>query len=168
MQASIDVSGDSFCHSGRVNVLWHKNSGGSVKLNGGKFYAKDCLFLSKSYSDTDNFGCWCCYIADGTYITLGEGGVLYQLMTSDDVGLHGPSIFTVPEIDADLSKAERLPETYPARKMHEVTPIEKYPIYLVDGEEVIVREDEQEFLTQHPGAEPAMYDASYRPHPTCA
>jgi hypothetical protein len=167
-QASIDVTGDSLCHSGRVGVLWHKNSGGTVSLQGGKWYAEDCLFLSKSYSETDNIGCWCYSICDGTDITLGKGGVLYQLMTSDDAGLRGPSQFVVPEIEANLDQVEKLPETYRAAKEFEVTPIEKYPIYLVDGEEVTVRGDLTEFLAQHPGAEPAMYDAPYRLHPTYA
>jgi hypothetical protein len=165
-QASIDVTGDSVCHSGRVGVLWHKNSGGTVRLTGGKWYAKDCLFLSKSWSEGDNIGCWSHSICEGTDITLGEDGVLYQLMTSDDVGLRGPSRFTVPQIEAALDRVEKLPETYPAQKMFEVNPIKKFPIFLVDGEEVTVEGDVQAFLDAHPTAQPAMYDASYRIHPT--
>ncbi len=164
-QASIDVEGDSLCHSGRIGVLWHKNSGGTVSLKSGRWYAEDTLFLTKSYSSTDSIGCFCHSICDGTEIKLGKGGVLYQLMTSDDVGLMGPSTYTVPEIEADLSKAEKLPETYRAQKMFAVNPIKKFPIYLVDGEEVTVKEDVSAFLRAHPAAEKAMYDAPYRISP---
>lgn len=164
-QASIDVEGDSFCHSGRIGVLWHKNSGGTVSLKGGKWYAEDTLFQTKSYSATDTIGCYCHTVCDGTDITLGKGGVLYQLMTSDDVGLMGPSTFTVPEIEWKLDTVEKLPETYPAQKMFAVNPILKYPIYLVDGQEVPVKGDVTAFLAEHPQAEKVMYDAPYRIQP---
>ena len=164
-QASIDVEGDSFCHSGRIGVLWHKNSGGTVSLKGGKWYAEDTLFQTKSYSSTDTIGCYCHTVCDGTDITLGKGGVLYQLMTSDDVGLMGPSTFTVPEIEWKLDTVEKLPETYPAQKMFAVNPILKYPIYLVDGHEVPVKGDVTAFLAEHPQAEKVMYDAPYRIQP---
>lgn len=167
-QASIDVTGDSLCHSGRIGVLWHKNSGGTVSLKGGKFYAEDCLFQVKSYSDTDTIGCWCHSVCDGTEIKLGKGGVLYQLMTSDDAGLMGPSTYTVTALEQDLSKAPKLPETYRAQKMHALNPRDKFPIFLVNGEEKVCMGDQETFLRENPGAEPVMYDAPYRLHPTYA
>ena len=164
-QASIDVEGDSYCHSGRFGILWHKNQGGTVSLKGGKWYAEDALVLAKSYSSTDTAGCFCNVLCDGTDIKLGKGGVLYQLMTSDDMGLTPGqvSVYTVPEIEADLSRVEKLPETYRAQKMEQgFPPFVKYPIYQLDGQEVTVREDEAGFLAAHPDAVPAMYDAPYR------
>ena len=50
-KASIDVEGDSFCYSNRIGVLFHKNSGGTVSLRGGKWHARDTLFQVKSYSE---------------------------------------------------------------------------------------------------------------------
>lgn len=166
-KASIDVTGDSLCHSDRIGVMFHKNAGGTVSLTGGRFYAKDCLFMVKSYSDTDTDGCWCHTVCDGTQIELGKNGVLYQLMTSDDAGLFGPSGYVVTELEQDLSQVKRLPETYPAQKMEGFGPFRK-PVFLLDGAEVTPEGDVNEFLAQHPTAEPVMYDAPYELHPTYA
>ena len=143
----------------------HKNHGGTVSFEGGKVHAERALYLIKSWSDTDDQGCFPHGVVDGTEVTLGQGGVLYQLMTSDDVGLTPgqESVYTVPEIEADLSKVPKLPETYRAQKMEQgFPPFVKYPIFLVDGKEVTVRDDVEAFLQANPTAEKAMYDAPYR------
>ena len=166
--ASIDVHGDSRLWSGRFGVMMHKNHGGTVLLEGGKAHAERALFLIKGWSETDSDGCWPTCIVDGTEVTLGEDGVLYQLMTSDDVGLTpgGDSVYTVPEIEADLSKAPKLPETYKAQKMDQgFPPHVKFPWYVVDGKEVCVRGNVQEFLAENPTAEPLIIDAPYRQTP---
>ena len=160
--ASIDVEGDSFCHSDRIGVLFHKNSGGTVSLKQGKWYAKDTLFLVKSYSETDTSGCFCHCVCDGTEIQVGEEGVLYQLMTSDDVGLGKDSVFVVPEIESKLHTVAPLPETYMAQKRSGHMPWDDFPVYLVDGKETAARGDLSEFLAAHPGAEPVMEEASNR------
>ena len=166
--ASIDVHGDSTLWSGRFGVMMHKNKGGTVLLEGGKAYAERALYLIKGWSETDSDGCWPNCIVDGTEVTLGEGGVLYQLMTSDDVGLTpgGDSVYTVPEIEADLSKAPKLPETYKAQKMDQgFPPHVKFPWYVVDGKEVCVRGNVPHFLAENPTAEPLIIDAPYRQTP---
>lgn len=161
-KASIDVEGDSFCYSNRIGVLFHKNSGGTVSLRGGKWYARDTLFQVKSYSETDTSGCFCHCICDGTEIQVGENGVLYQLMTSDDVGLGKDSVFVVPEIESKLHTVAPLPETYMAQKRSGHMPWDDFPVYLEDGQEIAARGDLAEFLKAHPGAEPVMEEASNR------
>lgn len=163
--ASIAVEGGE-CYSDRIGVMWHKNKGGTVSLKGGKFYAKDCLFLNKSWSTTDSDGCFCHMVADGTELSVGEGGVIYQMMSSDDVGLGFDSVYEVPEIEADLSRAEKLPETSPAQKTVPDGPFRSFPVFLVDGQEVVVREDVGAFLAANPEAEKVMYDASNRIEPS--
>ena len=166
--ASIDVSGNSSLYSGRFGVLIHKNHGGTVCLQGGKVHAERALFLIKSWSETDTDGCWPNCIVDGAEVTLGKGGVLYQLMTSDDSGLTPgkPSSYTVPEIEADLSKAPKLPETYRTQKLVQgFPPHVKYPVFTVDGQEVTVKDDVDAFLKANPTAEPTIYDAPYRLEP---
>lgn len=166
--ASIDVHGDSSIWSGRFGVMMHKNHGGTVLLEGGKAHAERALYLIKGWSDTDSDGCWPNCVVDGTEVTLGKDGVLYQLMTSDDVGLTpgGDSVYTVPEIEADLSKVPKLPETYKAQKMEQgFPPHVKFPWYVVDGQEVCVRGNVPEFLAQNPTAEPLIIDAPYRQTP---
>lgn len=164
-QASIDVEGDSLCHSGRIGVLLHKNSGGTVSLKDGKWQVKDTLFMVKSYSETDTTGCFCNCICDGTEIEMGEKGVLFQLMTSDDVGLGVDSTYIVPEIESALHTVSPLPETYMAQKCSGHMPWDNFPVYLVDGQEMAARGDVNAFLQEHPGAEPVMEEASYRIHP---
>lgn len=161
-KASIDVEGDSLCHSNRIGVLFHKNSGGTVSLRGGKWFAKDTLFQVKSYSETDTPGCFCHCVCDGTEIQVGENGVLYQLMTSDDVGLGQDSVFVVPEIESKLHTVAPLPETYMAQKCSGHMPWDEFPVYLVDGQEMAARGDLAQFLAAHPGAEPVMEEASNR------
>ena len=166
--ASIDVHGDSTLWSGRFGVLMHKNKGGTVLLEGGKVHAERALFLIKGWSETDSDGCWPNCIVDGAEVTLGENGVLYQLMTSDDVGLTpgGDSVFTVPEIEQDLGKAPKLPETYKTQKMEQgFPPHVKFPWYVVDGKEVLVRDNVEQFLAANPTAEPLIVDAPYRQTP---
>lgn len=165
-KASIDVYGDSKIHSGRHGVMWHKNQGGSVNLYGGKWYAERALFQSKSYAATDPDGCWCYANADGTDITLGNEHVLYQLMTSDDIGL-GPKEFKVPEIESDWSKLEKLPETSYVPKYVKQGPFGNYPVFLVNGQEQMVR-DLDSFKAQHPDEKPVYWDASNRIHNTYA
>lgn len=163
--ASIDVRGDSDIWSGRFGVLMHKNHGGTVSFEGGKVHAERALYLIKGWSETDDEGCWPHAIVDGAHVTVGKGGVLYQLMTSDDVGLTPgqESVYTVPEIEADLSKVPKLPETYKAPKTEQgFPPFVKYPVYMLDGREVTVKEDLDAFLAANPTAEPVIIDASYR------
>lgn len=163
--ASIDVSGDSEIYSGRFGVLMHKNHGGTVSFTGGKVHAERALYLIKGWSETDPDGCFPNCVMDGAEVTLGKGGVLYQLMTSDDVGLTpgGDSVFTVPEIEADLGSVQKLPETYKTQKTEQgFPPFVKYPVYLLDGQEVAVKENVDAFLAAHPTAEPLIIDAPYR------
>lgn len=168
--ASIDVHGDSNIWSGRFGVMMHKNHGGTVSFEGGKIHAERALYLIKGWSETDSDGCWPNCVVDGAEVTLGNGGVLYQLMTSDDVGLTPgqESIYTVPEIEADLSCVPKLPETYKAPKTEQgFPPFVKYPVYLLDGQEITVKEDVDTFLAAHPTAAPVIIDAPYR-QPTAA
>lgn len=163
--ASIDVHGDSSLWSGRFGVMMHKNHGGTVSLEGGKAHAEEALYLIKGWSETDSDGCWPNGLVDGTEVTLGKGGVLYQLMTSDDVGLTPgqESVFVVPEIEADLSKVPKLPETYKTQKTQQgFPPFVKYPVYALDGQEIAVKEDVEGFLAANPTAEPVIIDAPYR------
>lgn len=162
--ASIDVSGDSTLYSGRFGILMHKNHGGGVTLTGGRAYAERALYLIKAWADTDPDGCYPSCTVDGTEVTLGENGVLYQLMTSDDVGLTpgGDSVFTVPELEQDMSRIAPLPDTYKTqKKIQGFPPHIQYPVYVVDGQEVTVKEDEKAFLAAHPDAQPLIIDASY-------
>lgn len=168
-KATIDVEGDSKMYSARHGVLWHKNQGGSVNLKGGQWFCEKAAFLSKSYAAKDTDGCWFYLNVDGTDIKLGKDKVLYQLMTSDDVGLgRGKIGYTVPEIEDDWSKLERLPETYIAQKMQKEGPFNSFPVFMVEGKEVACRGNVDEFKAQNPTAEPVMWDAPYRIHDTYA
>lgn len=162
-QASIDVEGDCDMYSGRHGFLWHKNQGGTVNIKGGKWYTERATFLHKSYASTDTDGCFFTLNVDGADIKLGSDKVLYQMMTSDDVGL-GPKFYPIPEIEDDWSKLEKLPETYVTQKTVREFPFYTYPVFDVDGEEVVCKGDVEAFKAQHPTAKPVMWDASYRIH----
>ncbi len=151
-------------YSDRIGIMWHKNAGGTVDMTGGTLYAENCLFLMKGYSDLDTDGCFCNLIVDGTELTAGEGGVLLQMMTSDDCGLDYEAL-QVPETEDDFSQVECLLGTQVQKTYSDGFPPVTYYVFELDGEEVGVSADEYDsFVAENPGAVAVMVD--YEPQET--
>ena len=152
------------CYSDRIGIMWHKNAGGTVDMTGGSLYAKRCLFMMKGYSDLDTNGCFCNLIVDGTDLQVGEGGVLLQVMTSDDCGLNYEAL-QVPEVESDFSQVECLMGTQVQKTYSDGFPPTTYYVYALNGEEVGVTVEEMEsFEADNPDAEKVMVD--YEPQQT--
>ena len=155
---------NDICYSDRIGIMWHKNAGGTVDITDGSLYAERCLFMMKCYSDTDTTGCYANLIVDGTDLEVGSGGVILQLMTSDDCGLDTEAL-VVPEVEDDFSTVECLLGTQVQKTYTDGFPSTTYYVYLVDGEEVGYTEDEIEAGEVPDGAEAVMED--YEPEEDC-
>jgi hypothetical protein len=146
------------CYSDRIGIMWHKNAGGTVDMTGGSLYAKQCLFMMKGYSDLDTDGCFANLVVDGTDLTVGEGGVLLQLMTSDDCGLNYEAL-QVPAVEDDFSQVTTLLGTQVQKTYSEGFPPTTYYVFELDGEEVGVTEEEYDtFVEENPDAVAVMVD----------
>lgn len=149
---------NNICYADRIGIMWHKNAGGIVDMSGGSLYAGECLFMMKCYSDLDTDGCYCNLVVDGTDLTVGEGGVLLQLMTSDDCGLNYEAL-QVPEVESDFSQVECLLGTQVQKTYTEGFPPTTYYVFELDGQEVgITAEEMDAFTTTNPTAKPVMVD----------
>ncbi len=160
-EASATMENDT-SYSDRVGIMWHKNAGGTVDMTGGSLYAGSCLFLMKGYSETDTDGCYANLVVDGTDLTVGEGGVLLQLMTSDDCGLDYEAL-QIPEVEDDFSQVECLVGTQVQKTYSEGFPPTTYYVFELDGEEVGYTADELDDVD--PAAVPVMVD--YEPQEDC-
>ncbi|MCD8116168.1 MAG: hypothetical protein LUE21_03465 [Oscillospiraceae bacterium] len=149
-------------YSNRIGIMWHKNGGGTVDITDGSLYAEYCLFQMKGYSSTDTDGCQANLVVDGTELTVGEGGILLQLMTSDDCGLDYEAL-QVPEEEDDLSQVECLLGTQVQKTYSDGFPPTTYYVYEVDGEEVGYSADELDTVPED--AVPVMVD--YEPQEAC-
>lgn len=149
-------------YSDRIGIMWHKNAGGTVDMTDGSLYAARCLFMMKCYSETDDTGCYANLVVDGTDLTVGEGGVLLQLMTSDDCGLEYEAL-QVPEVEDDFSQVECLLGTQIQKTYTEGFPSTTYYVYEVDGEEVGYSADELDSVPEDAVA--VMED--YEPEEDC-
>jgi hypothetical protein len=158
-KASATITGeDSYWYSDRIGVMWHKNAGGTVDITDGSWYAKQCLFMMKSYSSTDTDGCHPNLIVDNTELKTGPGGVLLQVMTSDDCGLNFEAL-QVPEAEDDWSKVTCLLGTKVQKTVSQGFPPSNSYAYLSGGEEVTVTVDERDaWVKAHPEAKPVMVD----------
>jgi len=164
-RASATFTGkDSYIYSDRIGVMWHKNAGGTVDITDGAWYAKQCLFMMKGYSSTDTDGCWPNLIVDNTELKVGPGGVLLQLMTSDDCGLNFEAL-QVPAVESDWSKVKCLLGTKVQKTYSEGFPPTINYVFLSGGKEVGVSADKRdEWLKANPDAKPVMVD--YEPQKT--
>ncbi|MCD7768722.1 MAG: hypothetical protein LUH36_01185, partial [Oscillospiraceae bacterium] len=124
--------------------------------------AEYCLFQMKGYSSTDTDGCQANLVVDGTELTVGEGGILLQLMTSDDCGLDYEAL-QVPEEEDDLSQVECLLGTQVQKTYSDGFPPTTYYVYEIDGEEVGYSADELDTVPED--AVPVMVD--YEPQEAC-
>jgi len=158
-KASATVTGnDSYFYSDRIGVMWHKNAGGTVDITDGSWYAKQCLFMMKGYSSTDTDGCYPNLIVDKTDLKVGPGGVLLQLMTSDDCGLNFEAL-QVPAVESDWSKVTCLLGTKVQKAYSEGFPPTKNYVFLSDGKEVGVSADKRDaWVKANPDAKPIMVD----------
>ena len=146
------------CYSDRIGIMWHKNAGGTVDMTGGSLYAEQCLFMMKGYSDVDTDGCYTNLIVDGTELSVGEGGVLLQLMTSDDCGLNYEAL-QIPYVEDDFSQVECLLGSMVQKTYSDGFPPTTYYVYELNGEEVGVTLEEMEsFEAANPDAEPVMVE----------
>lgn len=149
---------NNICYADRIGIMWHKNAGGIVDMSGGSLQAGECLFMMKCYSDLDTDGCYCNLVVDGTELTLGKGGVLLQLMTSDDCGLNYEAL-QVPEVESDFSQVECLLGTQVQKTYTEGFPPTIYYVFELDGQEVGVTAAEMDsFTADNPAAVPVMVD----------
>ncbi|MBN1626202.1 MAG: hypothetical protein JW944_06725 [Deltaproteobacteria bacterium] len=162
---SATVTGRDTCfYSDRIGVMWHKNAGGTVDITDGSWYAKQCMFMMKGYSSTDTDGCWPNLIVDKTDLEVGPGGVLLQLMTSDDCGLNFEAL-QVPAVESDWSKVKCLLGTKVQKTYSEGFPPTMNYVFLSDGKEVGVSADKlDEWVKANPDAKPVMVD--YEPQKT--
>jgi len=152
-------------YSDRIGIMWHKNKGGTVELTGGSLYAKQALFMMKCFSDLDTDGCTANVVVDGTDLSVGEGGVVLQLMTSDDCGLNYEAL-QIPAVEDDFSQVECLLGTMVQKTYTEGFPPTMMYVYDVNGEEVGVSgADREAFLAENPSAEPVLVE--YEPQPDC-
>jgi len=156
-QASATMENDK-SYSDRVGIMWHKNKGGTVDMTGGSLFAEKTLFLMKCYSDLDTDGCFANLVVDGTDLTVGEGGVLLQLMTSDDCGLNYEAL-QIPAVEDDFSQVECLPGTMVQKTYTEGFPPTIMYVFDLNGEETgVSAADYDAFVAAHPEAEPVMVD----------
>jgi hypothetical protein len=164
-KASATVTGkDTYFYSDRIGVMWHKTAGGTVDITDGSWYAKQCLFMMKGYSATDTEGCYPNLIVDKTDLKIGPGGVLLQLMTSDDCGLNFEAL-QIPAVESDWSKVACLLGTKVQKTQSEGFPPTKSYIYLSGGKEVGVTADKRDaWVKDNPDAKPVMVD--YKPEKT--
>jgi hypothetical protein len=165
-KASATVTGkDTYFYSDRIGVMWHKTAGGTVDITDGSWYAKQCLFMMKGYSATDTEGCYPNLIVDKTDLEIGPGGVLLQLMTSDDCGLNFEAL-QVPAVESNWSKVSCLLGTkVPKTEKSEGFPPTTSYIYLSGGKEVGVTADKRDaWVKANPDAKPVMVD--YKPEKT--
>jgi hypothetical protein len=155
---------NDICYSDRIGIMWHKNAGGTVDMTGGSLYAEQCLFMMKGYSDLDTDGCFANLVVDGTDLTVGEGGVLLQLMTSDDCGLNYEAL-QVPAVEDDFSQVTTLLGTQVQKTYSDGFPPTTYYVFELNGEEVGVTEEEYDaFVAENPDAVAVMVD--YEPQET--
>ena len=153
------------CWSDRIGIMWHKNQGGTVDITGGSLHAERCLFMMKGYSDLDTDGCHANLIVDGTDLSVGEGGVLFQLMTSDDCGLNYEAL-QIPAVEDDFSQVECLMGTMVQKTYTEGFPLTIMYVFDVNGEEVgVSKADYDAFVAANPGAVPVM--VPYEPQQDC-
>lgn len=152
-------------YSDRIGIMWHKNAGGTVEMVDGSMYAEQALFMMKCYSDLDSDGCYCNLVVDGTELEVGEGGVLLQMMTSDDCGLNYEAL-QIPEVEDDFSAVECLLGTMVQETYQEGFPPTTYYVYdLGDGTTAgVTAEEIDSFLAANPDAEPVMVE--YEPQQT--
>jgi hypothetical protein len=164
-KASATVTGkDTYVYSDRIGVMWHKNAGGTVDITDGSWYAKQCLFMMKGYSATDTEGCYPNLVVDKTDLKTGPGGVLLQLMTSDDCGLNFEAL-QVPAVESDWSKVVCLLGTKVQKTKSEGFPPTKSYIYMSGGKEVSISADKRDaWVKANPDAKPVMVD--YNPEKT--
>ena len=149
---------NNICYADRIGIMWHKNAGGIVDMSGGSLQAGECLFMMKCYSELDTDGCYCNLVVDGTDLIVGEGGVLLQLMTSDDCGLNYEAL-QVPAIESDFSQVECLLGTQVQKTYTEGFPPTTYYVFELSGQEVGVTAEEMEtFTAANPTATPVMVD----------
>lgn len=155
---------NNICYADRIGIMWHKNAGGIVDMSGGSLYAGECLFMMKCYSELDTDGCYCSLVVDGTDLAVGEGGVLLQLMTSDDCGLNYEAL-QIPEVESDFSQVECLLGTQVQKTYSDGFPPTTYYVFALDGQEVGVTAEEMDaFIAANPTAEPVMVE--YTPEET--
>ena len=156
-QASATMENDT-SYSDRVGIMWHKNKGGTVDMTGGSLFAEKTLFLMKCFSDLDTDGCFANLVVDGTNLTVGEGGVLLQLMTSDDCGLNYEAL-QVPAVEDDFSQVECLLGTMVQKTYTEGFPPTMMYVFDVNGDEVgVSAADYDAFVAENPDAEPVMVE----------
>ena len=161
-QASATMVNDT-CRSDRIGIMWHKNQGGTVDMTGGSLYGEQALFMMKCWSDLDTDGCAPHLVVDGTALTVGKGGVLLQLMTSDDCGLNYEAL-QVPAEESDFSQVKCLLGTMTQKTYTEGFPPTIMYVYSLNGAEVGVSAGEREaFEAANPGAAPVM--VPYEPQP---
>ena len=152
-------------YSDRIGIMWHKNAGGTVDMTGGSLYAEQALFLMKCYSDLDTDGCEANLVVDGTDLTVGEGGVLLQLMTSDDCGLNYEAL-QIPAVEDDFSQVDCLVGTMVQDTYTEGFPPTIMYVFDLGGEKVGVSADDYDaFIAENPDAEPVMVE--YEPEANC-
>jgi len=158
-KASATVTGkDTYFYSDRIGVMWHKNDGGTVDVTDGAWYAKQCLFMMKGYSVTDTDGCHPNLIVDAADLKIGPGGVLLQVMTSDDCGLNFEAL-QVPAVEDDWSKVACLLGTKVQKTISQGFPPSNSYVYLSEGKEVSVSAGERDaWVEAHPDAKPVMVD----------
>lgn len=164
-KASATVTGkDTYFYSDRIGVMWHKNDGGTVDVTDGSWYAKQCLFMVKGYSTTDTDGCHPNLVVDNTDLKVDPGGVLLQVMTSDDCGLNFEAL-QVPTVENDWSKVNCLLGAKVQKTIREGFPPTASYVFLSDGKEVSVTADERDaWIKANPDAKPVMVD--YEPQET--
>lgn len=164
-KASATVTGkDTYVYSDRIGIMWHKTAGGTVDITDGSWYAKQCLFMMKGYSKTDTDGCYPNLIVDKTDLKTGPGGVILQLMTSDDCGLNFEAL-QVPAVEDDWSKVTCLLGTKVQKTKSEGFPPTLSYVFLSGGKEVNVTADKKDdFIKANPNATPVMVD--YQPQKT--
>jgi hypothetical protein len=156
-QASATMENDT-AYSDRIGIMWHKNKGGTVDMTGGSLHAEQALFMMKCYSDLDTDGCFTNLIVDGTDLSVGAGGVLLQLMTSDDCGLNYEAL-QIPAVEDDFSQVVRLPGTLVQKTYTEGFPPTMMYVFDVNGEEVGVSgADREAFAAANPAAKPVMVE----------
>ena len=152
------------CYSDRIGIMWHKNAGGTVDMTGGSMYAKQALFMMKGYSDLDTDGCYTNLVVNGTDLTIGEGGVLLQMMTSDDCGLNYEAL-QIPAVEDDFSQVKCLLGTMVQKTYTEGFPPTVMYVFDLNGEEVGVSAAEYDaFVAANPTAAPVMVE--YEPQRT--
>ncbi len=146
------------CWSDRIGIMWHKNQGGTVDITGGSLYADRCLFMMKAFSDLDTDGCHATLTVDGTDLSVGDEGVIFQMLTSDDCGLNYEAL-QIPAVEDDFSQVECLMGTMVQKTYTEGFPPTMMYVFSLNGEEVGVSKDDYDaFVAANPTAEPVLVE----------